>query len=76
MTSFPASDLRSLVAGAVDVAMNVVCDLVVVCKPRLPSLLIGALIRNANNCPMILDIDDHELSFVKDRRPASFDELL
>jgi glycosyltransferase involved in cell wall biosynthesis len=75
MRSFAASDLRSLVAGAVELAKSITCDAVVVGKPRLSSLLIGALVRHANNCPLILDIDDHELSFVKDRTPLDFDQL-
>ncbi len=74
--NFPATDLRSLVAGAVELAKTTVCDVVHVGKPRLPSLLIGALIRQANNCPMVVDIDDHELSFVKTKTPASFEDLL
>jgi len=75
MRGFAATDLRSLVAGALGLAHEVTCDIVYVGKPRLPSLLIGALIRQANNCPMIVDIDDHELSFVKNNTPASFEEL-
>jgi glycosyltransferase involved in cell wall biosynthesis len=73
--SFPATDMRSLVAGAVELANTITCDAVVVGKPRLASLLIGALIREKNNCPMIIDIDDHELSFVKNRTPLSLDDL-
>lgn len=75
MRGFAATDLHSLVAGALGLAHEVTCDIVYVGKPRLPSLLIGALIRHANNCPMIIDIDDHELAFVKNNTPASFEEL-
>jgi len=76
MQSFPATDMQSLVAGAVELASKVKCDAVIVGKPRLSSLLIGALIRHFNDCPMIVDIDDHELSFVQNRTPASFEELV
>ena len=38
-------------------------DVVVACKPRLPSLQLGAMLKHATGCPLILDIDDHELSF-------------
>jgi glycosyltransferase involved in cell wall biosynthesis len=72
---FAATDLQSLVSGAMKLARSVTCDVVHVSKPRLPSLLVGALIRRANNCPMIIDIDDDELSFVKDPTAASFEEL-
>jgi len=50
-------------------------DLVVVCKPRLPSIYLGALIRQKCNCKMVLDIDDHELSFFSNEQPASLDQL-
>lgn len=75
MRGFAATDMRSLVAGAMEMARWVSCDVVYVSKPRLPSLLIGALIRRANNCPMVVDIDDHELSFTKNNTPASFVDL-
>ncbi|MES2711346.1 MAG: glycosyltransferase [Pseudomonadota bacterium] len=75
MRSFPAGDLRSLVAGAVALADATRCDLVHVGKPRLASLLVGALIRQRTGAPMLLDIDDHELAFVENQAPADFAEL-
>ncbi|MDB5383091.1 MAG: glycosyl transferase group 1 family protein, partial [Rhodospirillales bacterium] len=75
MRSFVAGDLRSLVAGAVTLADATECDLVHVGKPRLPSLLIGALIRQRTGCPMLLDIDDHELAFLDNQTQASFEAL-
>lgn len=74
--AFPAKDLRSLVEGALALASRTECDVVHVGKARLPSLLLGALIKHKNKCPMILDIDDHELSFFGEATPASLDELL
>lgn len=47
-------------------------DLVIVSKPRLPSLLLGCLIKQKHNCPMIIDIDDHEMGFVNDREARTF----
>jgi glycosyltransferase involved in cell wall biosynthesis len=61
--TFPAHDLTSLVEGARALAATVRCDVVYVSKPRLPSLLLGALIKQANDCPMIVDVDDRETSF-------------
>lgn len=40
-------------------------DLVIACKPRLPSLILGILIKLRNNIPLIVDIDDYELGFPK-----------
>nr|WP_246503735.1 glycosyltransferase [Plastoroseomonas arctica] len=75
MRSFAAGDLRSLVAGAVVLADATRCDLVHVGKPRLASLLIGALIRQRTGCPLLLDIDDHELAFLDDQTQAGFEAL-
>ena len=73
--SFAAEDLRSLVAGAAAIADATQCDLVHVGKPRLASLLIGGLIRSRTGCPMLLDIDDHELAFLSDQTPVDVSDL-
>ena len=41
--------------------------MVVVCKARLPSILLGLLIKHACGCPVLLDVDDHELAFFDNR---------
>ena len=61
--TFPASDLRTLVEGARDFARQVTCDVVYVSKPRLPALLLATLIKQVNDCPMVVDVDDRETSF-------------
>ena len=62
--TFGASQLTELLAGAYGVALHrQPYDLVVVCKPRLPGLMLGALLQRANGCPIILDIDEDELVF-------------
>ena len=38
-------------------------DAIWVSKPRLPSLLLGALAKEHRNRPLVLDVDDHELAF-------------
>jgi len=75
MQAFPAASLRDLVAGAREIASRIKCDVVHVGKARFSSLLIGALIKQANDCPMVVDIDDHELSFFPDHSAATLDEL-
>lgn len=75
MRSFPASDMRSFLEGAVALAKTVECDVVHVGKARLPSLILGALIRHHNKCPMIVDVDDHELSFFPERSQATLAEV-
>jgi len=46
-------------------------DLIVVCKPRAPSLALGALIKKHSQCPMVLDVDDLELTFADSDKPVS-----
>lgn len=53
-------DQLKLVASKID------AHLVIACKPRMPSFYLGLLIRSQNNAPLILDIDDYELSFFSD----------
>ena len=50
-------------------------DIVIVCKPRLPSLQLGLRIKEQTGCPLILDIDDHELSFFQDQTLLTLDAL-
>lgn len=38
-------------------------DLVIISKPRAPALAMGAMIKKFHGCPMVLDVDDLELSF-------------
>lgn len=76
MESFAATDFLRFIEGARALAERVRCDVVIVGKPRLPSLLIGALIKQANRCPMIVDVDDHELGFFSDRTPATLADLI
>jgi hypothetical protein len=46
-----------------DVASRIDADAVWVSKPRLPSYGLGALAKQMHNRPLVLDVDDHELSF-------------
>jgi glycosyltransferase involved in cell wall biosynthesis len=45
------------------VATAIDADAIWVSKPRLPSLLLGALAKEHRNRPLVLDVDDHELAF-------------
>jgi glycosyltransferase involved in cell wall biosynthesis len=76
MRVFLASNFADFVQGAVKLAKVKKYDFVYVSKPRFPSLLIGMLIKYYNNCPLILDVDDHELSFFHNKPLASFEELI
>ncbi len=73
--SFPCNRFEDFWPKAVALAADAEYDLVVVCKPQLPGLLLGAMIKKSCNCPLVLDIDDFELSFCANETPATLDEL-
>ena len=73
--SFHCTDFLDFIPRAEALASGQHYDIVYVCKPRLPSLYLGALIKEASDCPLVLDVDDFELSFFKDERYADVDEL-
>ncbi len=50
-------------------------DVVYVSKPRLPSLELGILLKQRSGQPLILDIDDDELSFFNADRALSLEEI-
>ena len=56
-------------------APRIAADVIVACKPRLPSVQLGLLMKAFLNRPMIIDIDDFELSFFENRTPLSLDAL-
>ncbi len=44
-------------------------------QARLPSLYLGALIKEASGCPIVVDVDDFELSFFPERTPATLEDV-
>ncbi len=42
-------------------------DYIIVCKPKMTSLLLGFLLRRKTNAKIILDVDDDELSFERNK---------
>ena len=50
-------------------------DVLYVSKPRLPSLELAILAKLKRNRPIILDIDDHELSFFENGSPLTLEQL-
>ncbi|WP_003611995.1 glycosyltransferase family 4 protein [Methylosinus trichosporium] len=75
MRTFEAERLRDLVEQAKQIAGSKNYDVVYVSKPRLPSLLLGALIKLASGCRMVVDVDDHELSFFPNHDPIDFESF-
>jgi len=73
--AFPCRTLEDFWPAALAIASAADYDLVVVCKPRLPSLLLGSLVKQRCGCPLVLDVDDLELSFFPDETGATLDDL-
>ncbi len=73
--TFPCDRMLDFAPKAYSVAAHRKYDLVHVCKPRLPGLILGAMIARASGCPIIVDIDDEEQAFFAnaDAFETSFD---
>jgi glycosyltransferase involved in cell wall biosynthesis len=50
-------------------------DVIYVFKPRLPSFELGILAKMLHPRPLILDIDDYELSFFEESNPCDLNEI-
>ncbi len=72
---FPCDTLEDFWPAALAFASAAQYDIVVVCKPRLPALVLGALLKKTCGCPLVLDVDDFELSFFPDETMASLSDL-
>lgn len=44
-------------------------DVVIACKARLPTVQLGMMLKAVRNRPVIVDVDDHELSFFDNQEP-------
>ena len=71
----PGQDLPEFAQTLEKLAARIRPDVVVACKSRLPSVQLGVLIKEKFGCPLILDIDDHEMSFFKGAGEVSIDDL-
>ncbi len=73
--TFRCDRMVDFAAKAYSVAGHRKYDLVHICKPRLPGMILGAMIARASSCPVIVDIDDEEQAFFADAEAfeTSFD---
>lgn len=55
--------------SALDVVENHQADVVIACKPRMPAIFLALLLKHRLGCPVLLDVDDHELSFFSGAEP-------
>ncbi len=76
MRCFYADSSSRFIEGAMRLVSEKPADVVWVCKPRLPSLLIGYLYKIIHGSHLICDIDDDELAFAEGDSPLNFDAFL
>ncbi len=67
--SFVATDLVDVWTHGAALALAGNFDLIVICKGRLPGMLLGLLLAEQSRCPVILDIDEDERAF--DTQPSA-----
>ena len=73
--SFPGDNFPAHFSKMQALAEHIDGDVIFVSKPRLPSLELAILAKIRRNRPIILDIDDHELSFFENQEPLSLEQL-
>lgn len=69
--TFAAESLGDFVRSARDFVTEIEADMIIACKARMPSMLLGLLLKYRLGCPLLIDVDDHELSFFNDAPPMS-----
>ena len=74
MKCFPGSEFPKHFTSMEDVAKRIDGDILYVSKPRLPSVELAILAKSHRNRPIILDIDDYELSFFKNTDRLALEE--
>ena len=75
LRSFPGGEFPQFQRHLEDFARTITGDVIVVSKPRLPSYLLGIMAKSLRERPLILDVDDRELAFVRATGPRTLAEL-
>ena len=73
---FVANDTKSLLSALRQLPSAQSYDVIFVSKPRFTGLLLGMVLSARCECPLVLDIDDMELAFLRDRTPLSIDRIV
>lgn len=76
VVTLPGSNLPEFYQSLQRIASSIKPDIVIACKPRLPSVALGILIKEKWGCPLIIDVDDHELSFFRNQGELKGQDLL
>lgn len=75
VVTLPGANLPEFYDSLQKISSRIKPDVVIACKPRLPSVALGMMIKEKWGCPLIIDVDDHELSFFKNQRELSMDDV-
>ncbi len=75
MKFFPGSEFPDHFARMEEVARQIEGDIIYVSKPRLPSIELAILAKLHRNRPIVLDVDDYELAFFRNRGVLTFEEV-
>ena len=73
--SFPGGNFPGHFKGMEDIARQVEGDVIYVSKPRLPGLELAVLAKLHRNRPVIVDVDDYEPGFFRNRAPLSLNQV-
>ncbi len=75
VVALPGNTLPDFHRGLACLSQRIAPDIVIACKPRLPSVELGLMIRERWGCPLIIDVDDHELAFFSDSQQITLNQL-
>ena len=73
--SFPGGNFPEHFKRMEDIAEQIEGDIIYVSKPRLPGLELAILAKLHRNRPVILDVDDYEPGFFKNRGPLTLNQV-
>ena len=73
--SFPGGNFPEQYTRMEDIARQIEGDVIYVSKPRLPGLELAILAKLHRNRPVIVDVDDYEPGFFKNREPLSLKQV-
>ena len=73
--AFPGDNFPEHFSHMEDIAKQIEGDVIYVSKPRLPSLELAILAKLYQNRPVILDVDDYELGWFKNREPLTLEAV-
>ncbi len=71
----PGKDFPEFLTVLEKVSSRIPADVVVSCKPRLPSVQLGLMIKSFKNRPLFIDVDDYELSFFNHKTRLTLKEI-